>query len=227
MEAVVTRGAERIEVRCFAAGGFGENTYLVRAPGSGEVVAIDPGSGVRQLLRVLDGEGLRLAAVLLTHSHIDHIEGVAELVRSAPAPVYLHPEALGWYERAGDQAAMFGVDFEPPPPIDRELRAGDQLELGGLRFEVRYTPGHAPGHVIFYEAEAGVAFVGDVVFQGSIGRSDLPGGDFARLMRSIREEVLTLPDETVLYPGHGPATTVGHERVSNPFLVPNLGIGYA
>lgn len=223
----MTRGEDRVEVRCFAAGGFGENTYLVRAPGSGEAVAIDPGSGAQQLLRVLEEEGLGLAAVLLTHAHIDHIEGVAALVRSVPAPIYLHPEALGWYERAGDQAVMFGMEFEAPPPIDRELRAGETLEFGGVQYEVRYAPGHAPGHVIFYLAESGVAFVGDVVFQGSIGRSDLPGGDFARLMRSIREEVLTLPDETVLYPGHGPATTVGHERVSNPFLVPNLGVGFA
>jgi glyoxylase-like metal-dependent hydrolase (beta-lactamase superfamily II) len=104
---------------------------------------------------------------------------------------------------------------------------GTALELAGIRFEVRHVPGHAPGHVILYVPAAGVAFVGDVVFQGSIGRSDLPGGDFQQLMRSIREQVLTLPDETALYPGHGPSTTVGHERISNPFLVPNLRGGFA
>lgn len=221
------RGEGSVEVLTFTAGGFGENAYLVEAPGSGEAVAIDPGGAVDAMARALEGAGQGLAAILLTHSHIDHIEGVAELVRRHPAPIYLHPDARAWYDRAAEQAVYFGMEFEVPPPPDQPLEPGVPLELAGLRFEVRYAPGHAPGHVLLYLPEAGVAFVGDVVFQGSIGRSDLPGGDFYRLMQSIREEVMTLPEETVLYPGHGAPTTVGHERVANPFLVPNLGAGLA
>lgn len=216
-----------LEIGTFTAGGFGENAYLVRKPGHDRAVAIDPGGAADQMVGALDTAGVGLAAILLTHAHIDHIEGIATLVRRYPAPIYLHPDDLEWYDRAPDQAVHFGMDFDVPPPVDQPFSAGQVLELAGLRFEVRHAPGHAPGHVLLFLPEAGVAFVGDVVFQGSIGRSDLPGGDFMRLMRSIREEVMTLPDETVLYPGHGPATTVAHERVANPFLVPNLRAGLA
>ncbi len=214
-------------VRAFAGPGFGENAYLVWKAGQERAVAIDPGAGTRALIDALEAEGLRLEAVLLTHAHIDHIEGVADLVHRTGVPIYLHPEARGWYEAAAQQAEMFGVPLTPPPPPDHELAHGQVLELAGLCFEVREAPGHAPGHVILYVEEGEAAFVGDVVFQGSIGRSDLPGGDFYRLMRSIREQVLTLPDETTLYPGHGPETTVGHERISNPFLVPQYRGGFA
>lgn len=217
----------RLEVRTFTAPGFGENSYLVRLPGDSRVVAIDPGAAVDAMVESVRAGGLELEAVLLTHAHIDHIEGVAELVRQTGAPIYLHPDDRVLYERAAEQAVYFGMDFEAPPPPDHAFTDGQTLELAGIRFEVRHAPGHAPGHVILYVAAAGAAFVGDVVFQGSIGRSDLPGGDFQELMRSIREQVLTLPGETVVYPGHGPETTVAHERVSNPFLVPNLRGGFA
>lgn len=216
-----------LEIRVFTAAGFGENAYLVRRPGGGAAVAIDPGGEAQAMADALDAEGVRLEAVLLTHAHVDHIEGVAALVRRTGAPIYMHPADRPWYDRAADQAVYFGLRFEAPPPIDHELSDGQTLELAGIRFEVRHAPGHSPGHVILYVADAGVAFVGDVVFQGSIGRSDLPGGDFQELMRSIRERVLTLPDDTKLYPGHGPATTVGHERVSNPFLAGSLRSGSA
>lgn len=217
----------RLEVRAFPGPVMGENAYLAWGRGQQRAVAIDPGEGAAAMAGAMEAEGLTLEAVLLTHAHFDHIEGVAEIVRRTGAPVYLHPEARPWYDRAPEQAAMFGMRIETPPPPTHTLAHGDRFELGGARFEVRDAPGHAPGHVILYAAEAGVAFVGDVVFQGSIGRTDLPGGDFQRLMRSIREQVLTLPDETVLYPGHGPETTVGHERVANPFLAPQYRGGFA
>jgi glyoxylase-like metal-dependent hydrolase (beta-lactamase superfamily II) len=118
---------------------------------------------------------------------------------------------------------MFGMHADPQPEPTGELVPGERFTFGESGFDVRFTPGHAPGHVILVSAEDGLALVGDVVFQGSIGRTDLPGGDFKTLMRSIREQVLTLPDDTVLYPGHGPPTTVGAERTGNPFLIPHYG----
>jgi len=216
-----------LEVRTFTSEGWGENAYLVRAAGQAHAVAIDPGGATAALIEAMAGEGLMLDAILLTHAHIDHIDGVAALRRATAAPIWLHPDARRWYDQAAEQARFFGVAAEPPPPPERELKGGDVLELAGTRLEVRAVPGHAPGHVLFHDAAAGVAFVGDVVFQGSIGRTDLPGGSARQLMQSIRGQVLTLPDETVLYAGHGPATTVGRERVGNPFLAPSYGGGFA
>ncbi|MBI4545878.1 MAG: MBL fold metallo-hydrolase [Gemmatimonadetes bacterium] len=214
-------------MRTFTAPAFEENAYLVHRPGGGGAVAIDPGGAAGAMADAAAAGALTLEAVLLTHAHIDHVEGVALLVRRTGAPVYLHAADRPWYERAAEQAAYFGVRLEAPPPVDHALEDGQVLHLAECDFEVRHVPGHSPGHVLLYAAAADAAFVGDVVFQGSIGRSDLPGGDYRQLMRSIRERVLSLPDETVLYPGHGPATTVGHERVSNPFLVPQYGGGLA
>ncbi len=216
-----------LEIGVFTSAGWGENAYLVRGVGQEHAVAIDPGGGAPELVAALERDGLRLDAIVLTHAHVDHIEGVALLVRATGAPVYVHTAERNWYARAADQARFFGVELEEPPAPDRELQAGDVLVLGGTRLEVRHVPGHTPGHVILYDAVAGVAFVGDVVFQDSIGRTDLPGGSHKQLLEAIRSQVLTLPDDTVLYPGHGPETTVGRERVGNPFLAPMYGGGFA
>lgn len=216
-----------IEVRSFVARGFGENAYLVWGPDSASAVAIDPGAEAEAMADALSAEGLWLEAVLLTHAHIDHIEGVAALVRRTGAPVYLHADDVPFYQGVGVQAMQFGISVEELPPVDRTLEHGQVLELAGLTFQVRHVPGHSPGHVVLYIEDAGVAFSGDVVFQGSVGRTDLPGGSFTQLIQGIRQQVLTLPQDTTLYPGHGPDTTVGHERTTNPFLVPQYGGGLA
>lgn len=210
-----------LSIQTFTSRLFGQNAYLVRCEATGEQMAIDPGGEVEVMAAAIASSSAPLRAIVLTHAHMDHIEGVAELVRRAPAPIHLHPADRPLYDAAAQQAEMFGHRIEPPPPPDHQLSAGQILELGACRFEIRHVPGHSPGHVLLYNQEAGVAFVGDVVFSGSIGRTDLPGGSFQELMASIREQVLTLPDQTRLLTGHGPETTVERERMSNPFLVPN------
>ncbi|KPJ80536.1 MAG: hypothetical protein AMS19_09375 [Gemmatimonas sp. SG8_23] len=213
-----------MKIRTFTGGGFGENAYLAVCERSGACVAVDPGAGSPQLVGAVEAEGLSLEAILLTHAHLDHVEGVSVVRAFAPeAPIWLHPDDLGLYHGVQRQAAMFGLRAEPQPEPTDEIVPGESIAFGASHFEVRFTPGHAPGHVVFVSPDHDLALVGDVVFQGSIGRTDLPGGDFRTLMTSIREQILTLPDATVLYPGHGPSTTVGFERVGNPFLVPHYG----
>jgi hydroxyacylglutathione hydrolase len=159
--------------------------------------------------------------VFLTHAHLDHVEGLPLVREAVDVPIHLHADDLPLYERAAAQAEAFGMRLSGPlPEIDVFFEPGSEVRVGSHAFEVRFTPGHAPGHVILYSAGQGLALVGDVVFAGSIGRTDLPGGDMQRLLRSIREQVLTLPDATVLMPGHGPETTVRRERRGNPFLAP-------
>jgi hydroxyacylglutathione hydrolase len=215
-----------MNIRTFVTPTFAENSYLVWLDGRSEALAIDPGDA-HGMLRTLADNKIKLAAILLTHSHLDHIDGVAHLVRETGAPIYLHPEARRFYDAVAIQGANFGVRVETPPPPTHAFEGRETLELAGIAFEVRYVPGHAPGHVLLYNAEAGVAFVGDVVFQGSIGRTDLPGGNYQVLMSSIRDQVMTLPESTKLYSGHGPVTTVAEERRANPFIAPMYGGSFA
>ncbi len=209
-----------LEFRGFTGGAFAENCYLVSCSATGEAVIVDPGAATPQILEVVRNEDLRLRAVYLTHAHLDHVEGLPSIHRELDVPVHLHPADLPLYRRAAEQAEAFGMRLEGElPEIDEELVPGTTLPVGSCELEVRFTPGHAPGHVIFHAVDAGVALVGDVVFAGSIGRTDLPGGDMQQLLASIRDEILTLPDDTRLLTGHGPETTVKRERVGNPFLV--------
>ncbi|MEX0890947.1 MAG: MBL fold metallo-hydrolase [Gemmatimonadota bacterium] len=216
-----------VRIQSFEAAGFGENAYLVWREGQTFAVAIDPGGEASAMADRLVAEGLFLEAILLTHAHLDHLEGVAPLVGRTGAAVHLHPADRPLYDHAADQARAFGLSVDPPPPPDLEIVPGRELVVGDFSFEVRHVPGHSPGHVLFYLEEAQAAFTGDVVFAGAIGRTDLPGGSMQQLMTSLREGVLTLPPDTRLYTGHGPATTVRHEAATNPFVIGQYGGGLA
>ena len=197
-------------------GVFEENCYLVSDESSGRGVLIDPGAEGEQIVRMVSQSGITLEAIWLTHAHVDHIGAVADVRRQYPVPVFLHPLDLPYYTRLSARAAeMYGITFEQPEGPDRELADGDVVTCGALRFEVMHVPGHAPGLVSFNGH--GVAFGGDLLFAGSIGRTDLPLGSPTDMDASL-ERFATLPDETIVYPGHGPETTLAREKRSNPFL---------
>ena len=197
-------------------GQFVENCYLVIDEAGGECAVIDPGEEAGLIAHKVADAGVKPVAIWLTHGHIDHVLGVPRLKADTGAPVYLHPGDRLLYDHVPEQASAFGMRAAPLPPPDRALAHGDRLRVGALEFHVRHAPGHSPGSVVF--EGHGMAFAGDVLFQGSIGRTDLPGGDFETLRKSIERELLTLPDSTIVYSGHGPETTVGRERRANPFL---------
>jgi hydroxyacylglutathione hydrolase len=199
-------------------GQFDQNCYLVVPPGGSDAVLVDPGEEPGRFLAEAARRGRTISAVWLTHAHIDHILGVGAIKAATGAPIHLHPADRPLYDRLPLQAAQFGIAAAAPPAPDHPLAHGQRLMAGGIPFEVRHVPGHSPGHVAF--VAEGVVLCGDVLFEGSIGRTDLPGGDHATLIGSIERELLTLPDATVVYPGHGPATTIGRERRTNPFLAP-------
>jgi len=205
-----------VKVVAIPNGRLAENCYLVVDDAAEACAIIDPGEESGLILERLAATGARCAAIWLTHAHVDHVHGVARVRAETGAPVYLHPADRPLYDRAADQAVVFGMARVSLPPPDHALAHGDTVKAGGLQFEVRHTPGHSPGSVSL--VGHGVAFTGDVLFQGSIGRTDLFGGDFDTLIRSIEQELLSLGDDTIVYSGHGPETTIGRERRANPFL---------
>ncbi len=202
-----------MEIRTFPVTPFIVNCYVVKD--GNEVLIIDPGDAPASLFKYIAGCTVRL--VVNTHCHCDHCGGNAPLLKKTGAELAIHREELPLLRSLDIQAQMFGVDVEPSPDPNRFLSEGDRIEVGGASFRVVHAPGHSPGHIVL--VGDGVVFCGDVLFQGSIGRTDLPGGDYNQLLASIRDKLLVLPDETVVYPGHGPSTTIGDERRTNPFLV--------
>jgi glyoxylase-like metal-dependent hydrolase (beta-lactamase superfamily II) len=180
-----------------------------------EAIVIDPGEGSPRLLQAL--EGLNVKQVINTHCHCDHCGGNAAVLAQTGAKLGIHKDDLPLLRSIEIQGQMFGVTMPPSPDPDFYLVEGDTITVGESVLKVLHTPGHSPGHIVLLGAD--IAFVGDVLFAGSIGRTDLPGGNYHQLMQSIKDKILSLPDNIVAYPGHGPETTIGQERRSNPFLV--------
>ena len=206
-----------MNVETFTDLSFGTNTYLVWNADSQNAVLIDAGMGTQMVLDFLKSEGLELDAILITHAHPDHIAGAADLAEATGADVYLHEteiQALEMMPQA--MLAMLGIEDLRKPTDMKPLAGGQTLQLAGLEIKVLHTPGHSPGSTSFLID--GALFDGDLVFRGSIGRTDFPGGDFDALMNSVREYVFVLEDDTKVYPGHMGSTTVGLERRTNPFL---------
>jgi hydroxyacylglutathione hydrolase len=213
----------KLDVVSLINGQFAENCYLLGDCETGDAVIIDPGEEPVLFLAELEKRRWTLRGIWVTHAHIDHIMGVGAVHQATGAPIYLHPLDRAIYDALPQYGSWVGMRLDPPPPPDFELQTGDRLRVGGSEFLVLFTPGHSPGSVSFLGA--GLIFGGDVLFNGSVGRTDLPGGDAATLLTSIQSQFLTLPDSTVIHSGHGPDTTVGVERLTNPFLTGAYPLG--
>ena len=208
-----------LEIVSFTLGPAQTNAYLVADSETKEAAVIDPSWDGHIILDAAQKRGWRIGHLWYTHAHFDHIGGAGAIADALnPLPlVALHPnDHVLW--RAGGGGAFFGFEIDPGPEPTIDFTHGQILRLGSVEFEIRFTPGHTLGHCILYVSSAGICFCGDLIFAGSVGRTDLPGGDWNTLEKSIREQIFTLPDETRLLSGHGPETTVGTEKRSNPFV---------
>lgn len=201
---------------------FFKNGYVIGCEDTRQAVVIDPGDEVHELLTALEHHQLEARYILLTHAHLDHVTGVGMARRALDVPVWLHKDDLFLYDGVVQQGQMFGIQVEKQPKPDRFYENGQKIEFGDYEVTVHHTPGHCPGGVCLAvkhrrKPEASL-FVGDTLFAGSIGRTDLPGGDMETLLASIRDVLFSFPDETRVYSGHGPLTTIGREKQTNPFL---------
>ena len=219
----ITSGLSRMIVETQAVGPFFKNGFIVGCEETREAVLIDPGDEVEGLLSFAERHALAIRHILLTHAHVDHITGVAAATRVLGVPVYLHRDDLFLYDNAVKQGLMFGLRVDAPPPVDVLYSPGQVIGFGEYEARPHHTPGHCPGGVCLQVGKPGTVgtdlFVGDTLFAGSIGRTDLPGGDYQTLIDSIRNVLFAFGDDAVVYPGHGPTTTIGQERRTNPFLI--------
>jgi glyoxylase-like metal-dependent hydrolase (beta-lactamase superfamily II) len=204
------------------------NCYVVAPEASGPAVIIDAPPDVAGIVQLLERHRLTPVALLVTHGHVDHVGGAGAVASATGVTAYVHPDD-GYLtaDPAAQIRSLFGfvppdIDAFTPPERVTGLEHGTDLDLAGLRFSVRHTPGHTPGHCVFVLEDEGTVFTGDHLFAGSIGRTDLPGGDFDTLMASMRDQILTLPDDMRVLPGHGDETTIGRERTTNPFILHHL-----
>jgi hydroxyacylglutathione hydrolase len=220
-----------------AVGPFFKNGYVVGCERTKQAVFIDPGDEVDQLLAFIAAEALQVTHILLTHAHVDHVSGVAEAKRALGAPIYLHIDDLFLYQNAVRTGILFGLTVEEPPPVDRYYEGepfdsaapaqGEPISFGDYDVHVAHTPGHCPGGVCLAVSKRGEPgaphlFVGDTLFAGSIGRTDLPGGDYETLLQAITGVLFNFPDDSIVYSGHGPETTIGREKQTNPFVLEYL-----
>jgi glyoxylase-like metal-dependent hydrolase (beta-lactamase superfamily II) len=205
-----------VRVERFQVGPLENNLYLLTTPGGHDAIVVDPSIESEDVLRQIEARGLRIQRILLTHAHIDHILMVKPFHDRTGAPVWLNAEDRFLYDRGLDQADQMGMIWPGTAPIAHWITDGEEVGIPGIAVRAVRTPGHSPGSVTFVTEEGLIA--GDVLFRGSVGRTDLPGGDWATLVKSIRELVFAHPPETVVFPGHGPVTTVGDEMKTNPFV---------
>ena len=196
-------------------GAFQENCYLVADSHSEAIAIVDPGSEADKIIAEIEATGRTPEAIWITHAHVDHIGAIAPIKQKWDVPVWLHPLDQSLYRVGERQAQLYGIPYDAPPPPDRFFEQGEDLKLGSLELSVMHTAGHSPGHVVIHGH--GNALVGDCLFAGSIGRTDLPFSNPAQLEASL-QRIISLPAETVVHPGHGDITTIGEERISNPFL---------
>ncbi len=210
-----------------AVGPFFKNGYVAGCERTRRAVFIDPGDEVEQLLAFIASEQLQVTHILLTHAHVDHVSGVAEAKRVLGVPIYLHKDDVFLYQNAVRTGMMFGLTVEEPPPVDRFYEGEAPIVFGDYEVRVKHTPGHCPGGVCLAVSKKGdgappCLFVGDTLFAGSIGRTDLPGGDYETLLKAITEVLFAFPDDAIVYSGHGPETTIGREKQTNPFVLEYL-----
>ncbi len=215
---------------------FQQNTRVIACDKTRKTICIDPGERSEELVAFINDNGLDLQAITLTHGHLDHVGGTTDLSRAFPeAEIILHKDDEDLYYGLPrqplfmgippDQMKALGFDYEPPPRLTRNWEHGEVYRVGELRFSIRHCPGHTRGHVVLAEESERKVFTGDCLFSGTIGRTDLPGGDYEQLIESIRANILSLGDDFTAYCGHGPETTIGHERATNPFLTGSYQIG--
>ena len=211
-----------MDIQVFTFNPIQENTYLL-SDGQGHALVVDPGNSTagehRRLQQAIDSAGLQLEGILCTHLHFDHILGIPFLQRQYRCDFRAHRQDESWLHNISGIAAAFGLQVpDMELRLEKTLKDGDHITLGEIDLEVLFTPGHSAGGLCFYAAREQALFCGDTLFAGSIGRTDLPGGDYATLIDSIRDKLLCLPDETVVYPGHGPVSSIGEEKQMNPFI---------
>ena len=222
LDANATLGATKMIHEIFPVGMLACNCSVLGDESTGDAAVIDPGDEIDKVLEVLAKHHLRVKYIVATHAHIDHVGGIEKRKEASGAAVVMHESDLVLYTNLGVQAEWLGVASPGITEVDQFLKEGDSLRCGALNLEVLHTPGHSPGSLSLHlPGEASRIFSGDTLFQGSIGRTDLWGGSFDQILRSIHDRLLIFPDETPVYPGHGQPTTIGEERESNPFLQPS------
>jgi glyoxylase-like metal-dependent hydrolase (beta-lactamase superfamily II) len=207
-----------LTVRHVVVGPFQMNAWLAGCDRTGEAVLIDPGDEIPRVLALREPGGFKVTRIFLTHGHVDHVTGAAEAKAATSAPVQIHASDEPWLAKLAQQAAMFGIETAEPPEVDHRHVAGETFQVGEHAARVLHTPGHTAGGCALFFPDAHAVFVGDTLFAGSVGRTDLPGGDAATLVRSIREVLFPLGDDVAVHCGHGPDTTIGDERRENPFV---------